>query len=88
MVKFLTVIYRFNEIAINTPMAFFRELENTTIEFIWKHRRSWIAKIIPGKNNSGGIIIPEFHHTIYRAIVTKPAFLMSIMVLTLKTDKR
>lgn len=64
MIKFLTVIYRFNEIAINTSMAFFTELENTTLEFIWKHRRSWIAKIIPGKNNSGGIIIPDLHHTI------------------------
>ena len=31
--------YRFNVILIKLPMAFFTELEQTSSQFIWKHRR-------------------------------------------------
>ena len=48
------VIYRFNANPIKQSMAIFIELEQNISQFVWKHKRPRIAKVILRKKNGAG----------------------------------
>jgi hypothetical protein len=54
-------IYMFNTIPIEIPMTFIKEIEKSTLKFVWKHKRLGVVKaILSKKSNVECITIPDF----------------------------
>ena len=71
MAILVKIIDGLNVTIINTPMTFFRELEQITLKLIYSNKRSWIVKtILRRKNKLGGITRPDFR-LYYKATIIK-----------------
>ena len=70
MTIFLKAVYRLNTVPIKILMTFFTELEQIILKFMWKDKRSQIAKTILRKNRAGVIMFLDLR-PYCKAAVTK-----------------
>ena len=62
---------RFSVIPIKISMAFFTELEQIILKFVWRHKRLRIAKTVFRKENRGGEITLPVFRLHYKATLFK-----------------
>ena len=53
-------IYRFSAIPIKIPMAFFKEIRQIILKFVWNHKKPQKAKTILKKHKAEGIMLSNY----------------------------
>ena len=71
MTKLPKAIYRFNTISIKIPMPFSTVLEQTSFQFVWKHRKPCIAKMTLSKKHGAGGLMLFCFRLYYKVTVIK-----------------
>ena len=52
--------YTFSAVPSKIPLAFFRDLKQGILKYLWKHKESWIVKRILRKKVPGGATLRNF----------------------------